>query len=98
MADLRGKRQANLWGRSGVFLALLFFVLERLTNTTPDPDLFGYLAFGKLFWETGRFPYQDVFSYVPTLKLWVYHEWLTGVLFYPLYQSLGVPGLQGELS
>lgn len=78
-------------------LALVFLVraLERLTTTTADPDLWGYLAFGRLFWQTGRFPYQDVFAYLPTLNPWVYHEWLTGVLFYPLYQSLGGAGLQG---
>ncbi|MFP3868262.1 MAG: hypothetical protein ACLFUU_08885 [Desulfobacteraceae bacterium] len=52
------------------------------------------MAFGRLFWETGKFPYQDVFSYVPTLETWVYHEWLTGVIFYPLYQAFGAAGLQ----
>lgn len=74
-----------------VFLAL---ALERLTTTTADPDLWGYLAFGQLLWQTGCFPYQDVFAYLPTLNPWIYHEWLTGVLFYPLYQTLGAAGLQ----
>lgn len=78
------------------FLALIFLsrALERLTNTVADPDLWGYLSFGRLFWETGRFPYQDVFAYLPTLSPWIYHEWLTGVVFSPLYQTLGAPGLQ----
>jgi hypothetical protein len=78
------------------FLALLFLsrAIERLTNTTADPDLWGYLSFGRLFWKTGKFPYHDVFAYLPTLSPWVYHEWLTGVIFYPLYQTLGAPGLQ----
>jgi hypothetical protein len=73
---------------------VISFILYRLGTTTADNDLWGYLAFGRLFWEQGRFPYEDVFSYVPTLHPWVYHEWLTGVVFYPLYQSLGGPGLQ----
>lgn len=72
----------------------LSFALGNLNLTAADPDLWGYLAFGRLFWETGIFPYQDVFAYAPTLKPWVYHEWLTGVLFYPAYQALGAPGLQ----
>jgi hypothetical protein len=78
------------------FLAILFLfrAIERLTNTTADPDLWGYLSFGWLFWETGNFPYHDVFAYLPTLNPWIYHEWLTGVVFYPLYQTLGAPGLQ----
>jgi hypothetical protein len=75
-------------------LLMLFFLLDRMSTTIADPDLWGYLAFGWLFWEQGRFPYVDVFSYVPTLIPWVYHEWLTGVVFYPLYRTLGAPGLQ----
>src|SRR4030042_2846694 len=85
-------------GKIGLKTALGFLVvtgaLHNLKNTLADPDLWGYLAFGRLFWETGKFPYEDVFSYVPTLSPWIYHEWLTGVLFYPLYQTLGPPGLQ----
>jgi hypothetical protein len=73
---------------------LIIFILYRLSTTKADPDLWGYLAFGRLFWGPGGFPYQDVFAYVPTLNLWVYHEWLTGVVFYPLYQTLGAAGLQ----
>ena len=78
------------------FIAILFLsrAIESLTNTTADPDLWGYLSFGRMFWVTGHFPYRDVFAYLPTLNLWVYHEWLTGVILYPLYQSLGAPGLQ----
>ncbi len=75
-------------------LMVLATLLDAMGKTKADPDLWGYLAFGRLFWETGAFPYKDVFSYVPTLPLWVYHEWLTGVLFYPLYQALGGAGLQ----
>ena len=75
-------------------LMVLAVLLDAMAKTRADPDLWGYLAFGRLFWETGAFPYRDVFSYVPTRPLWVYHEWLTGVLFYPLYQALGGAGLQ----
>lgn len=49
--------------------------------------LAGY--FGEYF-----FPYQDVFSYVTTKDIWIYHEWLTGTLFYPLYLYYGDIGLQ----
>lgn len=76
----------------GLLLAL--FIVNRVAIINADPDLWGYLAFGKLFWNSSRFPYQDVFSYLPTLHLWVYHEWLTGVFFYPIYKFLGFSGLQ----
>jgi hypothetical protein len=73
---------------------LITWVLSRLATTVADADLWGYLSFGRLFWQTRRFPYHDIFSYVPTLNPWVYHEWLTGVIFYPIYQNFGAPGLQ----
>jgi hypothetical protein len=79
----------------GLFsLMMVLVLLNALSGTVADPDLWGYMAFGRFFWETGRFPYQDTFAYVPTLKMWVYHEWLTGVIFYPIYQVLGAAGLQ----
>ncbi len=91
---ISGPRQPGLPYNLGLAVILLFSALERLATTKADPDLWGYLAFGRLFWTSGHFPYQDIFSFTPTLSPWVYHEWLTGVLFYPLYQSLGPAGLQ----
>ena len=80
--------------KAGLFFAFFSLVLGFLFSLyRADPDLWGYMSFGRLFWQSHRFPYQDVFSYTPTLNPWVYHEWLTGVLFYPLYQALGGPGL-----
>uniref|UniRef100_A0A7C3WP91 Glycosyltransferase RgtA/B/C/D-like domain-containing protein n=1 Tax=Desulfobacca acetoxidans TaxID=60893 RepID=A0A7C3WP91_9BACT len=94
----RGEEERSPGGQifltKGAALLFLAVALERLTCTTPDPDLWGYMAFGRLFWQTGGFPYRDVFAYLPTLNPWVYHEWLTGVLLYPLYESAGAPGLQ----
>jgi hypothetical protein len=80
--------------KAATFLLMIVITLFYLSTTTADLDLWGYLAFGRLFWTQGRFPYFDVFAYVPTLKPWVYHEWLTGVLFYPIYRTLGDSGLQ----
>jgi hypothetical protein len=59
-----------------------------------DNDLWGYLSFGRIFWENGYFPFQDIFSYTPTKPLWAYHEWLTGVIFYPILKYSGSAGLQ----
>lgn len=82
------------WLKVGVISSVVSLNLVLLaTGNLADPDLWGYLAFGRLFWHSQTFPYHDVFSYLPTVP-WVYHEWLTGVLFYPLYQTLGTAGLQ----
>jgi hypothetical protein len=80
--------------KAAAFLLMILITLFYLSTNVADLDLWGYLAFGRLFWTQGRFPYFDVFAYTPTLKPWVYHEWLTGVLFYPIYRTLGDPGLQ----
>ena len=77
---------------AALFLLFILVSIHFLNTTVADLDLWGYLAFGRLFWGQGPFPYLDVFAYVPTLKPWIYHEWLTGVLFYPLYRVLGAPG------
>ena len=88
------KENPPLTLKAALYLLLITLSLYCLSSTTADPDLWGYLAFGRLFWGQGPFPYLDVFAYVPTLKPWIYHEWLTGVVFYPVYRTLGAPGLQ----
>lgn len=77
---------------SGVFFYLFFIVLFNKSHA--DYDLWGYLSFGRVLWQEGFFPYQDVFSYTPTKSLWIYHEWLTGVIFFGLVKYLGPVSLQ----
>ena len=91
---ISGLRQPGSPFSFGLAVILLFAALARLANTKAYPDLWGYLAFGRLFWTSGHFPYQDLFSFTPTLSRWVYHEWLTGVVFYPIYRAFGFAGLQ----
>ena len=73
---------------------LYFYFVLLYSNHIADYDLWGYLSFGRIFWEDGYFPYQDIFSYTPTKTLWIYHEWLTGVIFYFIYKYSGPAGLQ----
>jgi len=79
--------QIELIKKTAFCLLYLVIASYKLTYTAADPDLWGYMAFGKLFWESDAFPYKDVFAYLPTYDQWVYHEWLTVVLFFPLYQK-----------
>lgn len=58
-----------------------------------DPDLWGRLAVGKLFFARGGMPKTDPFAYTPTLPRWIDHEWLTGVVFYVIDLWTGEPGL-----
>ena len=79
------------------FLLILWLTAQYwgvLTQSPADFDLWGYLAFGRLWWEGRGFPYQDVFSYLPTKPVWVYHEWLTGVVLFGAFKGLGPAGIQ----
>ncbi len=83
------------WRYLIIGMGVTALILGRLTESLADPDLWGYLSFGRLFWNRLEIPYSDTFSYTSTKTFWVYHEWLTGVIFYPIYQVLGPAGLQG---
>jgi hypothetical protein len=58
------------WKTLVLGMGMTLYILGLFTNVVADPDLWGYLAFGRLFWEIGYFPYHDVFSYIPTKELW----------------------------
>ncbi|MHB8138842.1 MAG: hypothetical protein ACYDGO_10730 [Smithellaceae bacterium] len=75
-------------------LALYIFFIALFNRVLADYDLWGYLSFGHVFWEKGFVPYQDFFAYTPTKPLWVYHEWLTGVVFWGLFKNFGPASLQ----
>lgn len=75
-------------------VSFYLFFITLFNKSLADYDLWGYLSFGRVFWEEGFFPYQDLFSYIPTKPLWIYHEWLTGVVFFGLIKYLGPASLQ----
>jgi len=77
-----------------IFCSALLLIFARLTHTSADPDLWGYLAFGRFYLQNHQFPFQDPFSYLPTQPSWVYHEWLTGTLYYALFSKFGFAALQ----
>lgn len=86
--------RGEYWLKACVLTVLITYMPAVLSSLkAADPDFWGYLAFGRLFLQSKSFPYRDVFSYIPNLP-WVYHEWLTEVIFYPLYQTLGSAGLR----
>ncbi|MEW5733380.1 MAG: hypothetical protein AB1921_00920 [Thermodesulfobacteriota bacterium] len=74
------------------FLFLLCFL--GLCASHADHDLWGLLNFGRSFWKGPGFLWNDVFAYVPVKSPWIFHEWLAGVVFYPLYTRMGAWSLQ----
>jgi hypothetical protein len=90
---LRHIEYSSLISKASIILSFLIITFAGIHSNNADPDLWGYMAFGRLYWETGKFPYHDVFTYLPSLDIWVYHEWLSGVLFYAIYRFLGESAL-----
>jgi hypothetical protein len=54
-----------------------------------DPDLWGHMAVGRETLRLGWPPLEDPFAYVPTIRPFVYHEWLSGVIFYAMLMGAG---------
>jgi hypothetical protein len=80
------------WAFLGVAV-LLLFALPSLV----DVDLWGHMAMGRETLARGWPPLRDPFAYVPTLYPLIYHEWLSGVVFYLVLRGLGDLGLKALL-
>ncbi len=89
-----GKVQAGFWTAlkvcATVMIAALY--LRRLCLRFNDPDVWGRMAVGRLFLDSGSLPSTDPFSYTPTIP-WIDHEWLAGVYFYLVHCWFGEAGL-----
>lgn len=82
-------RQA--WAQS---LAVIIVLAELSTIHAPvDSDIFARAAVGRLVELTGAPPQVDPFAFSPKLDRWIDHEWLSGVIFYPVTQWGGDLGL-----
>jgi hypothetical protein len=68
----------------------LFLVLVRSIN---DPDIWWHLRTGQHILHTFSIPRADIYSFTNFGKQWIPHEWLSEVLMYAAYRSLGWIGL-----
>ena len=62
-------------------------------SATVDPDLFHAIALARDAIARGSLPMHDVFAFTPTRDPVVHHEWLTGMILYPVVARLGDVGL-----
>jgi hypothetical protein len=58
-----------------------------------DPDLWGYLTYGRLFVEQGQVVSHDLFAYTSAGQVWITFEYLAHVLLWLAYDSFGHLGL-----
>lgn len=81
--------------RAVAAIAVLSFygALFLFTFHEADEDVWGRLAVGRLIEATGHVALHDPFAYVPTLPVWVDHEWLSGLVMSRVRTSFGDSGL-----
>ncbi|MFQ5444655.1 MAG: hypothetical protein ACE5EK_08560, partial [Nitrospinales bacterium] len=77
-----------------LFRILIFvYAINCFSFMTVDPDLWGHIKFGEEIWQDGAIPDTDSFSYTANGSSWINHEWLTEVIFFLIYSTLGSTGL-----
>jgi hypothetical protein len=67
--------------------------LYRFAHTLADPDIWGHIAIGRLYHQTGRIRQPDPFSYVTAGHEWLNFEWLFELVLFRVFAGLGPPGL-----
>src|SRR6185503_8337186 len=65
----------------------------RFAQTLADPDIWGHIAIGRLYHETGRIRQPDPFSYVTVGHEWLNFEWLYELMVFRVFVVAGPPGL-----
>jgi len=73
--------------------AVLLLLVLVCSFAQVDLDLFHLLGIGREIAHTGRVPWTDSTSYLPTLHPVVHHEWLSGLLFFGTINISGSSGL-----
>jgi hypothetical protein len=73
-----------------VFMAVIFTLA---TQPITDPDFWWHLKTGQYLVETRSIPYTDIFSNSRFGSEWVTHEWLSEVIIYAVFRTLGLGGL-----
>jgi hypothetical protein len=76
-----------------VIALMMSLGLYQFARTLADPDIWGHIAIGRLYHETGRIRQPDPFSYVNAGHEWLNHEWLFEVVLFRIFAAAGPPGL-----
>src|SRR5262249_26143863 len=74
-------------------VALVSAVVCTYAMRRVDPDLYGYLAYGRLFVEQGGLTTHDPFAYTSAGLQWVTFEYLAHIFLWIAYRSGGPLGL-----
>ena len=65
-------------------------VLALFIGAEQDPDFWWHIRIGQWMVEHGRLPSSDIFTFTATGHAWTDHEYLTEILMWLVYSSLGL--------
>jgi hypothetical protein len=72
---------------------LMIFALAVRQSAFIDPDLWWHLQTGQDIVTSRAIPQVDIYSFTKAGSEWVTHEWLSEVLIYAIFRSVGWAGL-----
>ncbi|HLO00728.1 MAG TPA: hypothetical protein VK208_19880, partial [Pyrinomonadaceae bacterium] len=78
-----------------VFMAVIFILASQPIT---DPDFWWHLSTGQYIVEMRSVPHTDIFSTLRFGSEWVTHEWLSEVIIYSIFGTLGYGGLIATFS
>lgn len=85
---------ASAWARRIVTaLAIVSAIAACYATRQADPDLFGYLAYGRLFVQQGDPSPADPFAFTSQGRRWISFEYLSQALLWLAYERFGALGL-----
>jgi hypothetical protein len=83
----------RLSARTLLIGGVLTIVLVLLIGVEQDPDFWWHLRVGRWMAEHGRLPSQDLFTFTVPNHVWTDHEYLTEMLMWLTYSTLGLTAL-----
>jgi hypothetical protein len=91
MTPLHGRTAPSLLRYAPAFVLLAIAIAD--AGRVADTDLWGHIAFGRLFLRAGPVSH-DPFNYSVPGHAWAVHEWMAELMMARIYDSCGILGLK----
>ncbi len=83
----------RLSARTLLLGGVMSVILVLFIGPEQDPDFWWHLRIGRWMVEHGQLPSTDIFTYTVTNHVWTDHEYLTEILMWLTYSTLGLTAL-----
>ena len=80
----------RLTARTLLLGAVMVVTVSLFTGVEQDPDFWWHLRIGRWMVDNGRLPSTDIFTFTVPSHVWTDHEYLTEILMWLVYSTLGL--------